>query len=103
MYAVPPPNNTPIRYGCPALPHPARAGTALDCGLPLLQRGVRLARGINYNPVWTPDGKRVAYSMLSEGIYWAPADGSGKVTSMIADLQLQVRTALPALDAIMQA
>ena len=36
--------------------------------------------GLNSFPVWTPDGKRVAYRSQRAGgynIYWTPADGSG--------------------------
>jgi serine/threonine-protein kinase len=36
--------------------------------------------GLNRGPVWTPDGKRVAFSAQREGsenIYWQAADGSG--------------------------
>ena len=34
----------------------------------------------NYNPVWTPDGKRIAFQSSKEGrlnIFWQLADGSG--------------------------
>src|SRR5262249_26535095 len=38
--------------------------------------------GLNVTPVWTPDGRRVAFSSPrgrpKNGIYWAAADGSGK-------------------------
>jgi eukaryotic-like serine/threonine-protein kinase len=36
--------------------------------------------GTNYNPVWTPDGKRIAFnstSALTGGVFWQLADGSG--------------------------
>jgi Tol biopolymer transport system component len=37
--------------------------------------------GLNENPMWTPDGERVAYSSSVDGAnpkpYWKPADGSG--------------------------
>jgi Tol biopolymer transport system component len=36
--------------------------------------------GNNTRPIWTPDGKRVAYGQIGEkgaGIFWQPADGSG--------------------------
>ena len=35
---------------------------------------------VNHNPVWTPDGKRIAFNSDKEGlpkIYWQLADGSG--------------------------
>jgi serine/threonine-protein kinase len=35
---------------------------------------------VNTNPVWTPDGKRVAFQSNKEGtpnLFWQPADGSG--------------------------
>jgi serine/threonine protein kinase/Tol biopolymer transport system component len=34
----------------------------------------------SFGPLWTPDGARIAFSMISaqpRGIYWLPADGSG--------------------------
>src|SRR5262249_9046044 len=34
----------------------------------------------NRDPIWTPDGKRVVYTSLRNGLYglyWRPADGSG--------------------------
>lgn len=37
-------------------------------------------RGTSYNPVWTPDGKRITFNITSGpqgGIYWLRADGSG--------------------------
>lgn len=37
--------------------------------------------GRNLNPAWTPDGRRIAYyspGADKSGIYWLPADGSGK-------------------------
>jgi Tol biopolymer transport system component len=40
----------------------------------------------NLQPVWTPDGKRVAFASLgrqARGIYWAPADGSGKAELLV--------------------
>ncbi|MGE3840453.1 MAG: protein kinase [Vicinamibacterales bacterium] len=37
--------------------------------------------GLDRGPIWTPDGKRIAFSRTeedSEAIVWLPADGSGK-------------------------
>jgi WD40 repeat protein len=31
----------------------------------------------NYNPVWTRDGKRIAFTSVGQGLSWQPADGSG--------------------------
>lgn len=31
----------------------------------------------NYNPVWTRDGKRIAFTAVGQGLFWQPADGSG--------------------------
>jgi Tol biopolymer transport system component len=39
----------------------------------------------NYNPVWTPDGKRIAFESNKEGplnIFWQLADGSGGLERM---------------------
>ena len=36
----------------------------------------------NYNPVWTPDSKRIAFNSNKEGpmsVFWQPADGSGGI------------------------
>jgi Tol biopolymer transport system component len=33
--------------------------------------------GTNYNPVWTRDGKRIAFVSVSRGLFWQLADGSG--------------------------
>jgi serine/threonine-protein kinase len=38
-------------------------------------------QGANANPIWTPDSRRVTYTGTvagKSGIYWVPADGSGK-------------------------
>jgi eukaryotic-like serine/threonine-protein kinase len=31
----------------------------------------------NYNPIWTPDGKRIAFISIGQGLSWQTADGSG--------------------------
>ncbi len=36
------------------------------------------AGGVNENPVWTPDGRHVAFGTRAVGIQWAPGDGSGR-------------------------
>jgi serine/threonine-protein kinase len=44
------------------------------------------SEGTNYQPVWTPDGKRVAFNSggrQARGIYWAAADGSGKAELLL--------------------
>jgi protein kinase-like protein/WD40 repeat protein len=41
---------------------------------------VTLPDSQSFSPLWTPDGARIAFSMMSaqpRGIYWLPADGSG--------------------------
>jgi serine/threonine-protein kinase len=43
--------------------------------------------GANANPIWTPDGRRITYSAMADGksgIYWVPADGSGKPEQLLA-------------------
>ncbi len=37
------------------------------------------------HPVWTPDGKRVAFSIVSVGLFWRPADGSREAESLLMD------------------
>ena len=65
-----------------AMPITGSAGTA-DIWIADLSRGT-LSRitteSLNYHPVWTPDGKRVAFwsSGKVRGIYWAPVDGSAR-------------------------
>jgi serine/threonine-protein kinase len=40
------------------------------------------AQGIDWFPLWTPDGKRIVFSSAGEGgsinLFWMPADGTGK-------------------------
>lgn len=65
-----------------------RAGT--DIWVYDLQRGMltRLTfEGDNDNPVWTPDGRRVAFRSLmrgTQGLYQIPADASGKPELLLA-------------------
>jgi len=43
--------------------------------------------GTYWNPVWTPDSRRVAFTDApdgSYGLFWAPADGSGKSERLLA-------------------
>ena len=55
-----------------------------------LARGASLRltyEGSNSAPVWTPDGRRVTFAsrrVANSGIYWAPADGSGKPELLLA-------------------
>jgi dipeptidyl aminopeptidase/acylaminoacyl peptidase len=55
-----------------------------------LTRGtsIRLtSEGSNIRPIWTPDGHRVTFMSrraAKSGIYWAPADGSGKPELLLA-------------------
>jgi serine/threonine-protein kinase len=39
--------------------------------------------GRNGNPVWSPDGARVAFEKGGEGISWMPWDGSGEVEQLV--------------------
>jgi serine/threonine protein kinase len=34
------------------------------------------AGGMNVDPIWTPDGKRIVYKGAANRLYWQPADGS---------------------------
>jgi serine/threonine-protein kinase len=40
------------------------------------------AQGIDWFPLWTPDGKRIVFTSAGEGgslsLFWTPADGTGK-------------------------
>jgi eukaryotic-like serine/threonine-protein kinase len=43
--------------------------------------------GVNSDPIWTPDGRRITWSATAggkSGIYWTPADGSGKPEQLLA-------------------
>jgi Tol biopolymer transport system component len=70
----------------------AGAGAARDIWIIDLMRGTlnRLtSEGINDNPIWTMDGRRVAFystqgSFQPTGIYWAAADASSKPELLLA-------------------
>ena len=55
-----------------------------------LERGTRsrlTATGINTHPVWTPDGKQVAFRVaLTGAVYWKPADGSGESQLLVQNV-----------------
>jgi serine/threonine-protein kinase len=38
----------------------------------------------HHSPVWTPDGRRVAFRRLGVGILWKPADGTGQAEVLLA-------------------
>jgi dipeptidyl aminopeptidase/acylaminoacyl peptidase len=49
--------------------------------------------GINLSPVWTPDGKRIAFRSSrngSQNIFWMPADGSGSAEQLTTGAYTQV-------------
>ena len=62
------------------------------------QRGtmsrVTIGGGSNSNPVWTPDGQRIAYASSrgsqGPGIYWQRADGTGEVQRLTQGNTTQV-------------
>ena len=70
----------------------AGAGAIRDIWIIDLMRGTlnRLtSEGVNDNPIWTMDGRRVAFystqgSFQPAGIYWAAADGSSKPELLLA-------------------
>ena len=37
------------------------------------------------HPVWTPDGKQVAFAISSVGLFWRPVDGSREAESLLMD------------------
>ena len=56
-----------------------------------LDRGARTnltSEGNNFTPTWSPDGRRVAFSVSRPGrtdIFWAPADGSGPPEGLLVE------------------
>jgi Tol biopolymer transport system component len=38
----------------------------------------------NAAPLWTPDGKRIAFNLVEKGIYWKAADGGGKEELLVS-------------------
>jgi Tol biopolymer transport system component/tRNA A-37 threonylcarbamoyl transferase component Bud32 len=49
--------------------------------------------GLNRGPIWTPDGRRVAFSAARDGaeaIYWQAADGSGVAEQLTQGKDIQV-------------
>jgi Tol biopolymer transport system component len=79
-----------LAYGYPRL-SPDRKQIAVEVGPQIwlydLARDtltrLTFAGDVNNNPVWTPDGKRIAYYSTREGaaakIFWQVADGSGGI------------------------
>jgi dipeptidyl aminopeptidase/acylaminoacyl peptidase len=58
---------------------------------------LEFARGIaslltpsGFNPIWSPDGRYVAYSKVRDGIYRKRADGSGPEELLLAEKELAV-------------
>ncbi len=47
--------------------------------------------GRNVNPLWTPNGERVAFTTL-QGLFWAPADGSGEPELLLARRETERQT-----------
>jgi Tol biopolymer transport system component/predicted Ser/Thr protein kinase len=75
-----------------------RAGGSFDIQIVELARGTlsRLtSEGQSFSPVWTPDGQRVAFSSSNSGIYWTPADGSGRPELLLAGVRVAPRSWTP--------
>jgi serine/threonine-protein kinase len=47
----------------------------------------RLTFGGGANPVWAPDGVRIAFGSLEGKVYWQAADGSGAPEPLLADVK----------------
>jgi serine/threonine protein kinase/Tol biopolymer transport system component len=89
-------------YGTPRVSPEGRhvaviiSGTTTDVWIYELARGTlsRLTlEGNNGGPVWTPDGKRVAFASSRGGqrnIFWKPADGSAEAEQLLASEYDQV-------------
>jgi Tol biopolymer transport system component len=90
--AAPPQDYRSIRLspdGQRAVVASGRSGGDIDIQIVELARGTlsRLtSEGQSFYPVWTPDGGRVAFRsfLKNSGIYWTPADGSGKPEFLLA-------------------
>jgi len=58
------------------------------------QRKLPSTLGVNRNPVWTPDERRLVYSSTASGgpmnLYWQPADGSGHPTPLTTSPNTQL-------------
>jgi hypothetical protein len=56
--------------------------------------------GIDRQPIWTPDGRRIVYSSQREGttgpgnIFWQPADGTGTPERLTTSLNAQYPTGI---------
>jgi Tol biopolymer transport system component/predicted Ser/Thr protein kinase len=44
---------------------------------------------INVDPVWTPDGKRIAFKGSGNRLFWKPADGGGSAEELTSSLPAQ--------------
>ena len=55
-----------------------------------LDRGTATLVGQGFNPIWSPDGRYVAYNKYGVGIYRKRADGSGAEELLVAEKNLAV-------------